>query len=178
MTLIAPALVGQSASRTAAAAAISFGLLFPVTAAPVTSQSRSFLRLVASDWTSPSSDRAAASEPVDSVEPRSLVEAFEFVRRTSGLTMEQLSRLFGVSRRSVHAWAGGAKLSSANEELLVRLEAALEERSGFPSDENRLWLLISDGSHPSVFDQLRRSRVAPAIVTDAGSALEQLGLER
>ena len=49
-------------------------------------------------------------------------------REASGLTWDQLARYFGVSRRSVHLWAAGGRMSAANEELL----AHLKRRQRFP----------------------------------------------
>lgn len=43
------------------------------------------------------------------------------LRRTSGLTWDQVGLLFGVSRRSVHFWASGKPLNAANEEHLLRV---------------------------------------------------------
>jgi DNA-binding transcriptional regulator YiaG len=48
------------------------------------------------------------------------------LRRLSGLTWEQLTRLFGVSRRSLHFWASGQPLSRAKEEQLNRLLGAIQ----------------------------------------------------
>jgi len=47
-------------------------------------------------------------------------------REASGLTWDQLARYFGVSRRSVHLWAAGGRMSAANEELLAHLVRAVD----------------------------------------------------
>lgn len=47
------------------------------------------------------------------------------LRRRSGLTWDQLARLFGVSRRSIHFWASGEGLSAVNEERLGRMLAVI-----------------------------------------------------
>jgi hypothetical protein len=44
-------------------------------------------------------------------------------RRVSGLTWDQVARLFAVSRRSVHFWASGKAMSAEHEELLHRAVA-------------------------------------------------------
>jgi DNA-binding transcriptional regulator YiaG len=46
---------------------------------------------------------------------RSTQQAVNELRKLSGLTWEQLATLFNVSRRSVHFWASGQSLTSANE---------------------------------------------------------------
>lgn len=52
---------------------------------------------------------------------RSPADNIKALRELTGLTWEQIARLFGVSRRSVHHWAAGGKLSSGNEELLAEV---------------------------------------------------------
>lgn len=52
-------------------------------------------------------------------------DAVNQLRRVSGLTWDQVSRLFDVSRRSVHFWASGKPMSSEHEEHLHRLLAML-----------------------------------------------------
>ena len=47
------------------------------------------------------------------------------LRRRSGLTWEQLSQLFGVSRRSLHFWASGKPLNASNEEFLLKTLAVV-----------------------------------------------------
>jgi len=87
------------------------------------------------------------SEPACAYEPTS--QAISELRRISGLTWEQLRKLFGVSRRSIHFWASGKPLSTANEKRLLTIlnivrkanrgdarstKAALfEERDGEPA---------------------------------------------
>src|SRR4051794_6512932 len=46
-------------------------------------------------------------------------------RRLSGLTWEELARAMGVTRRTLHLWANGRPIGSANEERLARLLAAV-----------------------------------------------------
>src|SRR4051794_6916837 len=45
----------------------------------------------------------------------------------SGLTWEQLGRLFGVSRRAVHGWAAGARMNAAHSEMLARLRLVMAD---------------------------------------------------
>lgn len=49
----------------------------------------------------------------------------EELHARTGLTWQQLARLFGVSRRAVHMWANGNRMSSTNLERLDRVETAL-----------------------------------------------------
>ena len=61
-----------------------------------------------------------------------LVERGSRVRRLkdrSGLTWEQLARLVGVSRRTLHAWDVGATMSAAHRYRLEQLESRLDHLS-------------------------------------------------
>ena len=48
-------------------------------------------------------------------------QAISEMRRISGLTWEELGRLFRVSRRSVHFWASGQPMNSRNEKFLLKV---------------------------------------------------------
>lgn len=76
------------------------------------------------------------------------------LRRLSGLTWEQLARLFGVSRRSLHFWASGKPMTPSNEEHLQRVLAVLRKVDRGSSSAMRTALLgvREDGSIP--FDLL------------------------
>jgi DNA-binding transcriptional regulator YiaG len=73
------------------------------------------------------------------------------LRSLSGLTTDQIGRLFGVSRRSVHKWISGAPMSPHNEERLSTLLAIVSALPGNP-DERRKTLLRSN-SGMSIFHQ-------------------------
>jgi transcriptional regulator with XRE-family HTH domain len=71
------------------------------------------------------------------------------VRRLSGLTWEQLARLFGVARRSLHFWASGKRLNAVNEERLRRLLAVLRKADrGFAVLNRAMLLEDRDGVIP------------------------------
>ena len=78
----------------------------------------------------------------------------ERVRFESGLTWEQIARLFNVSRRSVHLWLAGGRMSAANEERLVRLAQYVSGLTGSPEGK-RHQLLVSAESGRSFFDETR-----------------------
>ncbi|GAB1541811.1 hypothetical protein NUACC21_44840 [Scytonema sp. NUACC21] len=80
--------------------------------------------------------------------------ALNEIRKLSGLTWEQLARLFNVSRRSLHFWASGQPLSRFNEESLHRLLATIRYINRGSASINRSILLnpSSDGKLP--FDLL------------------------
>lgn len=90
------------------------------------------------------------------------------LRRLSGLTWDQLARMFGVSRRSLHFWASGKPITPGHEERLQRILAVLRKIDRGAAHANRTALLSAgvDGSIP--FDLLREG--------DYERALSLLGL--
>ena len=80
--------------------------------------------------------------------------AISELRRLSGLTWDQLARLFNVSRRSLHFWASGKPMTPSNEEHLQRLLAVVRKVDRGSASANRAMLLgvREDGSLP--FDLL------------------------
>ncbi|MEO1741293.1 MAG: helix-turn-helix transcriptional regulator [Cyanobacteria bacterium J06629_9] len=76
------------------------------------------------------------------------------LRRLSGLTWEQLARLFNVSRRSVHFWASGKPISRFNEETISKLLDTLRYIDRGSASENRKLLLRSFGNGVVPFDLL------------------------
>jgi transcriptional regulator with XRE-family HTH domain len=72
----------------------------------------------------------------------------------SGLTWEQLARLFGVSRRAVHSWASGSRVSARHLEAIFDLAGQLARRVATP-DENRAWLMDSSAG-ASPYEQIRQ----------------------
>ena len=85
------------------------------------------------------------------------------LRRLSGLTWDQLARLFRVSRRSLHFWASGKAMTPANEEHLQRLVAVLRKLDRGSGSTNRAMLLTprDDGTIP--FDLLAEGRYEQVI---------------
>jgi DNA-binding transcriptional regulator YiaG len=72
---------------------------------------------------------------------KSTQQSVNELRKLSGLTWKQLATLFGVSRRSVHFWASGEPLSSANQEKLNRTLDAVEYISRGSASSNRSLLM-------------------------------------
>ena len=72
---------------------------------------------------------------------KSTQQAVNELRKLSGLTWEQLAILFDVSRRSVHFWASGQPLTSANEEKLNRILDVVEYISRSSASRNRSLLM-------------------------------------
>jgi DNA-binding transcriptional regulator YiaG len=90
------------------------------------------------------------------------------LHRLTGLTWDQLARLFDVSRRSLHFWASGKALNSANEEHLQQILAVIRNIDRGNARENRSVLLseLRDGTVP--FDMLSAK--------DYEGVIEKLGI--
>lgn len=97
-------------------------------------------------------DQTTAGTTVAPAAP--LSAAIGELRRLSGLTWDQLARLFSVSRRSLHFWASGKPMSQSNEEHLQRILGVMRIIDRGSASENRALLLGAreDGSLP--FDLL------------------------
>lgn len=62
---------------------------------------------------------------------RSLQDSLLLLRDLSGLTWDQIARLFGVSRRAMHLWASGGRMNSYHAEELSSILTAV---SAVPAD--------------------------------------------
>ncbi|WP_306205177.1 helix-turn-helix domain-containing protein [Actinoplanes sp. RD1] len=93
--------------------------------------------------------------PVSSAATPRTAQAAEvrWLREASGLTWEQLGRLFGVSRRAVHLWATGGRMNSSNAELLAELVGLVRELPGGPDD--RRAALLAPTADGSIVDRIR-----------------------
>ena len=102
------------------------------------------------------------------VDPHPKPLAAERVRRLkseSGLTWDQLRRLFGVSRRSMHLWAGGARMNARNAERLAYLEQVVRALGAKDSDQCREALVSSSaGQGRSILQSLTMTAVRSARV--------------
>lgn len=86
------------------------------------------------------------------------------LRRRSGLTWDQLARLFGVARRSVHFWASGKTMNAVNAERLARMLAVVRyiDRGNAQATRTVLMTAMNDGVIPldllakDQFDEVRK----------------------
>ncbi len=113
----------------------------------------------------PPEPELAAFRALDSTTPGASVNAegapaasLAALRELSGLTWNQLARLFGVSRRAVHFWAEGRPLTPSHEEQLQRLLAVVQELDRGTPRANRALLLVARPGEPMVFDLLAAAR--------------------
>jgi DNA-binding transcriptional regulator YiaG len=86
-----------------------------------------------------------------------------WLHEQSGLTWDQLGRLFGVSRRTVHLWASGAGMNAANAETLANLTRLVDATPGRTAAQRRAALLLPDRDGRSAVDRLRLVRSGSGI---------------
>ncbi|MGE3839928.1 MAG: hypothetical protein AB7G40_18700 [Hyphomonadaceae bacterium] len=77
------------------------------------------------------------------------------IRRISGLTWDELATLFSVSRRSVHHWASGKQVSSANEHHIRRTLGVVRALDRGASSATRNLILGQHLSGSLIFDLLQ-----------------------
>jgi DNA-binding transcriptional regulator YiaG len=80
------------------------------------------------------------------------------IRRRSGLTWDELSDLFEVSRRSVHHWASGKVVSAKNDSHVWRVLAVIRLLDKGEAKKTRALLLASQDGKPSAFELLQSGR--------------------
>ena len=85
------------------------------------------------------------------------------IRETSGLTLEMIAPLLGVSRRSIQSWKAGEPISIRKEERLRELAAAINEISRGNSRRTKDLLLERIPGVPRIYDLLAERRFDTAI---------------
>jgi DNA-binding transcriptional regulator YiaG len=78
-----------------------------------------------------------------------------WLHQQSGLTWDQLGRVFGVSRRAVHMWANGSRLNATNAELLAELVSVVRALPASDPAHRRAALLATAADGRSFLDALR-----------------------
>lgn len=107
------------------------------------------------NWTEETTPDHVAREHADDTPSREATRtAIHELRRLSGLTWDQLARLFEVDRRSLHHWGSGQPLSRKNEERLHRLLAVVRYIDRGAADLNRQALLQPTANNALPFDLL------------------------
>lgn len=101
-------------------------------------------------------DRVDATAAVPDVATRVLEtrDSVRELRQRSGLTWDELARLFGVSRRTAHAWANGSRLNQAHAERLTRIVRAMDAFVADSPETTRSRLLAPDEGGVSAFQRL------------------------
>ena len=87
------------------------------------------------------------------------------LRRLTGLTWEQLAHLFNVTRRSVHFWASGGKVTGASGAHLKRVLETVRLIDRGSITENRIALLTTRDNGAMLLDQLAAGNYDAVILT-------------
>ena len=106
------------------------------------------------------------------VPAESTAEAILEIRRRSGLTWEEMSDLFHVSRRSIHHWASGKPPSARHERVLRQALAAIRGLDRGDQRGTRARLLAAD--YPaglSALDMMREGRFSEIMAPAEGSRI-------
>jgi hypothetical protein len=98
---------------------------------------------------------AGPSEQLDFAPAQTTAEAVLEIRRRSGLTWEELSDLFDVSRRSVHHWASGKVVSAKHERIIRQMLTAIRHLDRRNAAGTRAVLLTTDALGVSALDLLK-----------------------
>lgn len=111
-------------------------------------------------------------ESPSTVNPSALVAK---LKAESGLTADQLGRLLGVSRRSIHNWAAGSAIAPLHEEKVRELGALVFSLPADTPDERRQ-LLLDSSNGTSLFRQFATKSNEPQRVKFGVPVEERLGL--
>lgn len=106
--------------------------------------------------------RASTLPSFSPLESKSAENSVAQLRDTSGLTADQLGRLFGVSRRSIQNWIAGGAMASQHQERLSFLLTAVAELGDSP--ENRRASLLSSSNGMSLFHRLVGQTPSDAVI--------------
>lgn len=98
------------------------------------------------------------------------------LRADTGLTWDQLGRLFGVSRRAVHLWASGKQMNARNIELLSALEKLASKAPGGNPQERRAWLFSPDREGVTPLEQFMATHRRNSQQAGSGTGYTPAGL--
>ena len=86
--------------------------------------------------------------------PPSAAQLIQSLHAASGLTWDQLAKLFGVSRRSVHLWGAGGRMNGSNLERASFLLRTVQELPGYDAETKRTAIFAPGSDGYSRFDRL------------------------
>jgi hypothetical protein len=109
----------------------------------------------------------AAESPIGGRSPTAaLSEVVKWLHRESGLTWEQIAKLFGVSRRTVHLWATGGSMNSRHFTLLNEVTQIIQGLPASTPKERRELLLLRNSRTRSLYDTVRDRLASDYIETN------------
>lgn len=83
--------------------------------------------------------------------------AMRDLKAVTGFTWEELAKIFGVSRRSIHSWASGSRLNHVHAIRLERLSSIAAQHDKGTADATRAELHAPIAGGLSVYQQLVRA---------------------
>lgn len=89
------------------------------------------------------------------VHQETTAERLTYIREATGLTWDQIARVFGVSRRAVHNWVAGGRMTARNEEVLARLQAEVRSLPVASLGDRRAKLFAAGPDGKSLLDVIR-----------------------
>lgn len=155
-------------------AALAGTLLVPGTTQAVTPPAPT--RILDYGWTTQSSSRGGGirpavwsgaqtatpqSEKADESEAQTS-EQLKWLHAESGLTWDQISRVIGVSRRAIHLWAGGARVTPANVQRVATLAGVIRDLPESNPQARLSRLFAPRAGRMSLYDELLASNRSTA----------------
>ena len=104
-------------------------------------------------------------------------EAVKRLRARSGLTWDELARTFGVSRRTVHAWASGTRLNQAHAARLSVIARVIDGVAADNPEQARAALHAPAADGESPYQRLIRSLAQPGNRREGFAPWELLAAE-
>jgi hypothetical protein len=139
----------------------------PITSIGVGAPPSSLVRSASDETVAHTGTKQTTSEETS---PQTMASMVRQVHDMSGLTWDQLARLFGVSRRAIHHWASGGNMSARNIETLVDVMRSVRKLPGPDSANRRSQLLMPVDGGVSLYERLLR-RLRPDTDVIEGSYL-------
>src|SRR6266498_5567216 len=109
-----------------------------------------------------------------SIKRPSVALSVRHLYEASGLTWEQLARLFGVSRRAVHNWANGGRMTDFHAGLLSRLTRVIDQLPAADAASRRAYLLAPGEDGHSLYEHVRAQLAESVdVINEPSLALDQ-----
>lgn len=115
--------------------------------------------------------------PVAQDETSATAEAVKRLRVRSGLTWDELARAFGVSRRTVHAWASGTRMNQVHAERLSVLARIIDGLAADDPARARAEFHAPAADGVSLYQRLVRSLAQPGNRREGFAPWELLAAE-
>ena len=125
------------------------------------------------EFTFPPAESLADSKGEPVAEFSTTASRVKRVHEATALTWDQLARMFGVSRRSVHLWASTGKMNANNESVLAHIEQIVGAMQGMSPQQRRSEILDSSRGE-SIFARVKSGRFEQQLVHEKPYAATEL----